>query len=194
MVRLTGFEEAGDQFENLAEEFERIAEETEGAGATSQAGVRGRDPLTGKFESLKDAIQRGISRAVRTEVLTPSNREYNAEYLPSDQSARLSASGQWYRDEFELSIFSRNDLVAYHEFGTGTHSEDGAGFYIIPQESDGPVAFEWDALGGQTVVFDHVVHPGVEGKHIVEGNLLHSTQEMKRQVERRIDNIDLDTV
>jgi hypothetical protein len=193
MARVSGFRELADDLEFLAQDFEQAAEEQK---QSSSQIVRGRDPLSGQFITLKDAVAGGISKTLRDTTIPQASAEAQ-EYLPSSSDRGRSSnpqisqrSGDWQGDRYNHLFYSTNDLVAHHEFGTGTHGNrgSGSGYVIEPRDADA-LSFYWDKIGMQ-VTFNYVVHPGVEGQHFMQRALLQSTGDMKRNIAERIENME----
>lgn len=201
MVGKHGFEEFERELRQLAERFEDAAEKK----LREDPDVRGRDPVTGEFITFREAIAGGIRDGVNKAVLK-ANREAK-QHLPSDPERGRSSDPQiyqeavgWQGDRYQHYFYSTNDLVAYHEFGTGQHSARGTteatgsagpGYYIRPRTED-VLSFEWDKLGGRRVAFEYVVHPGVRGKGFMQRALRDSTSDIQRYVANSIDNMEFE--
>lgn len=197
-----GFREFEEQLRDLADRFERMVDEKQDS---TEEMVRARDP-SGQFITFRDAIVAGISIAIRENAIPQASSEAK-QYLPSGSDRGRSSNPQidqyaegWVGDRYNHAFYSLNDLVSYHEFGTGQHSDRGTtnatgsagpGYIIEPRNED-VLSFDWDRVGGR-VAFEYVVHPGVRGKHFMQIALEQSTGDMADNIGEKIDNIDFDT-
>jgi len=198
MTRVRGFKELSRKLEALADQFE------------SRAGGPGRDPNTGKFQSAKPRIKKGIDRAMDDRVV-PDARSGARPHVPDGHHRQIYHDSEgWKGDIYRHYMYSTSDLVKYHEFGTSTKAQDRSkatinepgGYRIDPDGK--PVAIpadQWtgpdfmvytDGDGPDAVFFDYVVHPGVSSKRFMQRALNTNVITIEERVADELDDIDLE--
>lgn len=165
------FEELSDELNGFAQKFKREAR---------------RDPETGQYRSEdselnpKARIDAGMRTGI-TEDIVPEAKRRASQYVPPRAVDSIEGfSGSWNNHY----LIATNDLVKYHEYGTGTKATDprkgttnapDRSGYIIP--SDGyPVTTDSGMYGPENFPaaleqlgadFEYVVHPGVKAQRFM---------------------------
>lgn len=86
----------------------------------------------------------------------------------------------WLGRSFRAGLNTDSEIVAAHEYGTGTHAGNGA--YRIDNGGD-EMAFE---INGQPVVVEHVVHPGVSGKQMMQKAVEQNKEEFGEELAEEV--------
>jgi hypothetical protein len=172
MASFNGFGEFADELSELADEFDEMS------------GKVGRDPETGQFTTVREAIQAGFNDAL-DEVLVPEAKERAPK-----ETGRLADSithesrgwrGDTYRHAFGPTI--DDEYARVQEFGTNKQN------YRIEPNGDYPLSFEWDKRGGMRVAFAYVVHPGVEGSHYIERSIRNNIDTIESYVQENLEDV-----
>lgn len=167
------------------DDFEELADELDDFGRRFKREAR-RDPETGEFRSESDSfspkkrIFTGMRKGIRDDIV-PEAKRRASRYVPSDAVNSIqSYSVSWNKHYFGAT----DELVKYHEYGTGPKALDrnkatinapSRSGYIIPfdgypvQSENGvygpdnfPAALE--QLGPE---FQYSVHPGVSAQRFM---------------------------
>jgi hypothetical protein len=128
----------------------------------------GLDEVSGNGpRSMQRTAGSQLTRSIR-ETLLPLAQQYATEdvggYANEIDAVRAGRRGGRYVGGLDTD----STVVLAHEFGSGVHNQDSSGLvnangrtgYRIGGDGD-EVAFE---IGGETVIVDYVIHPGVEAK------------------------------
>lgn len=177
----TGFDELEDKLDNLARSFERAAERRRAPGQTY------RNPKTGRFISVKQAIEHGFSAALNDIVEDAQNSAKTYGLRNTDAETIGHRSRGWKGDNYDHSIYG-NHMVAYHEFGTGLEGPHKSKYKIEPK-SEPVLSFHWDKIG-QDVAFEYVWHPGVKAKHFIEHAINRNGDAIREETADRLDDVE----
>lgn len=184
MARVRGFEGLEDELERIAEEFRE--EQKTGLGAES-----------GQIESTRAAIRSGV-REVMQDVVRRAQMDAQ-DHVPRDDATTIQHQSLGFdeNDNYTHRYYSNSDLVAYHEFGTGTRaehpsyrgtvnaSEDGKRGYLIEPGPD-KEALMWEEDGFK-VFAEYVIHPGVAANHFMEQALRRNMGRFEQSISRKMD-------
>lgn len=108
--------------------------------------------------STKMAVARGTEESLYEDVL-PSVQARAAQHIGDEASEIDAVTIGWNGRSFSVGLEAGSEIVRAHEYGSGRHAGGGGGYRI--GGGDEPIAFQ---AGGQTIVVEYVVHPGVRGK------------------------------
>jgi len=185
MAEFTGFHELSEDLSVLAEHFREEYRRSMN------------DPETGEFTSTKEAIESGINSAME-DIVRMSRQRARKHVGERAESIDHESMGWVGKNDYLHKFYSESDIVAFHEFGTGTEAEhprypgtvnavnaSGNRGYLIEPTGDNPLAFD---IGGHTVVVEYVVHPGVEAQHFMEQTLRRNTSHIKDEVINALEN------
>lgn len=185
MTEFNGFHGLAEELSDLAEEFR------------SEKPV-GNVTGSGKFGSTKGAISEGISEAMDEIVRIARMRA--TVYVPEEDAQTIMHEQQTWTngDKYFHKFYAESDLVAFHEFGTGTKAEhptypgtvnavnsEGRAGYLIDPPGDKPVAYE---VGGESFVFQYVVHPGVPANHFMRKSLERNSGKIEDSISEKLDD------
>lgn len=181
MATVSGFEEIADELEEIASAFDRM------------------QSRKGTEMDAHGAIEEGVSTAMEREVV-PQARAEARQYVPSGHENTIDhEEGEWYGDRYRHHFYSTSDLVAYHEFGTGTHGSGNGGYRITPNGDypiaipahrwNGPSTFIRSTDQGEYVFFEYVWHPGVEEQRFMRDALEDNAQEMRGYILSKINEM-----
>lgn len=203
MANIRGFRELEDKIRELAVRFD-----------TQRQPQRPRDeegqfrPEEGYFDP-KERIGAGIQSALGP-IRKDAHGNVSEKLGPGEASTVHTQSNDWNHHY----LYSTSDLVKYHEFGTSTKAQDpsqatiesfpnGKRGYRIPAPPDQYFAIpesewsgpEWmvyrDGDEKNAVIFDYVVHPGVESQRFLQRALEYNTHLIRNEVADELDNIDI---
>jgi hypothetical protein len=150
--------------------IDELGDIAEGLGSFTGSGRR----------SLRNAIEESVDDEVERSIVQRARA--NASPFVGEHASRINAqSGNWVgRQTYDHGLETDSEVVVAHEFGSGVHG--GGSPYRISPEDDGVLAFEGE--GGETVVVEYVVHPGVRGKHFLERTAKASAEDVADRIER----------
>jgi hypothetical protein len=192
-----GFEETAGAFESIANYFERERVDLISGSA--------RDPETGQFVSPKEdkynpknRIQNAI-RAVLNGMIVLDAQNLAKEYVGEKRAQSITGRTESWRRHY---LVSRNDIVAYHEFGTSTQARDqsratinapGGGGYVIPLDGYDDIPYSPDDIPGldEPLPFRYVVHPGVEQQGFMRKAIRGNRENIKDEIKRSLTEVDI---
>jgi hypothetical protein len=187
MSRDWGFGELADELEELANRFDSIQ----------------------RGEDARDAIEDGVYRALDQEIV-PEAQSRAERHVGSGRARTITHRyGEWSAGRYRHYYYATDDIVRYHEFGTGGHAgpghgtvdgrtHDGRPGYIIRPRGNYPLgipAQDWNGPNWMVnsksgkVHLEYVVHPGVRGKHFMEQALRDNQQELSGYILSQINSM-----
>lgn len=167
-MRINGFRELADELDRVAHTF---------------------DP-----EEYREAISAGIDEALDEQIVDMMRTRARRHVTREAAQSIGHESGSWHGDTYHHTVGATDDLVKYHEFGTGGQADgngrvtgttyDGRPGYHIYPSSKQALAIPSRRWTGPSymvnrdennVVLNYVVHPGVSGKHFMQNTLEHNS-------------------
>lgn len=127
----------------------------------------------GRFRSRtgRDSYRRGIESGAEEELyktVQPAVMRAARRYVGEHASEIDAVDVGWNGREYTIGVGTDSAIVKSHEYGSGRYNTQAGrtggspnGYRINPDGSNEALAFD---VGGETVVAEYVVHPGVKPK------------------------------